>query len=166
MPDTDPYEVLGLDPGASPEQIRQAFRRAVRRDHPDTSTGSDGGAAVRDVILAYRALVELRGSASRDPTTAESPARDRAGGRRITVRRTPDGQASSRFTYGSQVCSSCSGSGSVWIHAACRGCGGHGVVTLLDVRRVRTLRCDSCRGRGRQRLVAHCPICGGTGTEP
>ena len=31
----DPYEVLGVDPSASFEEIRQAWRHAVRESHPD-----------------------------------------------------------------------------------------------------------------------------------
>ena len=31
----DPYEVLGLKPGASPEEIRSAYRRALQMYHPD-----------------------------------------------------------------------------------------------------------------------------------
>lgn len=36
MADTDPYVILGIDPDATPEQIRAAFRKAVVRAHPDT----------------------------------------------------------------------------------------------------------------------------------
>jgi DnaJ like chaperone protein len=31
----DPYEVLGVDSGATTEEIRRAYRRAVRESHPD-----------------------------------------------------------------------------------------------------------------------------------
>lgn len=31
----DPYAVLGVDPGASPAELRAAFRRAVMESHPD-----------------------------------------------------------------------------------------------------------------------------------
>ena len=33
--DSDPYEILGLKPGASPEEIRSAYLRAVQTYHPD-----------------------------------------------------------------------------------------------------------------------------------
>lgn len=32
---TDPYRALGLAPGASPDQVRAAFRRLARAHHPD-----------------------------------------------------------------------------------------------------------------------------------
>ncbi len=31
----DPYEILGVKPGASPEEIRAAYRRAAQAYHPD-----------------------------------------------------------------------------------------------------------------------------------
>lgn len=34
-PDDDPYAVLGLRPGASPDEIRAAYRKAVAKYHPD-----------------------------------------------------------------------------------------------------------------------------------
>ncbi len=36
MRDTTPYQVLGVTPDASPEELRHAYRRALRRTHPDT----------------------------------------------------------------------------------------------------------------------------------
>jgi DnaJ-domain-containing protein 1 len=34
-PDDDPYDVLGVSPGASMEEIRAAYRRLVAQYHPD-----------------------------------------------------------------------------------------------------------------------------------
>jgi curved DNA-binding protein CbpA len=35
------YEVLGVDPGASPEEVQRAYRRLARRHHPDVAPDSD-----------------------------------------------------------------------------------------------------------------------------
>lgn len=37
----DPYAVLGIIPGATPEQSRRAYPRLVRQNHPDTNPSHD-----------------------------------------------------------------------------------------------------------------------------
>jgi hypothetical protein len=34
----DPHQLLGLEPGATIEQVNTAYRRALRRTHPDTAS--------------------------------------------------------------------------------------------------------------------------------
>jgi curved DNA-binding protein len=46
-------EVLGVDAAATPAEVRQAFREAAKRAHPDAG-GDDG--AFRQVVEAYRRL--------------------------------------------------------------------------------------------------------------
>lgn len=36
----NPYETLGVDPAASPEAIKRAYRKKAKRHHPDSSTGN------------------------------------------------------------------------------------------------------------------------------
>jgi DnaJ domain len=47
------YEVLGIEPSASPDEVRLAFRRAARRHHPDY--GGDGQ-RMQDLNAAWRVL--------------------------------------------------------------------------------------------------------------
>ena len=35
----DPYKVLGLEPGASDEEVKQAYRRLAKKYHPDLKIG-------------------------------------------------------------------------------------------------------------------------------
>lgn len=58
----DPYAVLGLDPSATQEQIRHAYRDLVRRLHPDTrdrptpAQAFSSDEALRQVLAAYALL--------------------------------------------------------------------------------------------------------------
>ncbi len=49
--------ILAVKPGASPRDLRQAFRSAARRHHPDRNPGDPGAEArFRDAVAAYRFL--------------------------------------------------------------------------------------------------------------
>lgn len=45
---SDHYEVLGVDPNASREQIRQAYRREIKACHPDRPDGDPERARALD----------------------------------------------------------------------------------------------------------------------
>jgi hypothetical protein len=94
----DPHDVLGIDPGAGPAQIKAAWRRLARRHHPDL-TGDDPEASriatrrMAEINEAYAALTrEAAGGAARrrsgtgaseagaDGTAAGSTAGVRRGG--------------------------------------------------------------------------------------
>lgn len=57
--DLDYYAVLGVEPDATADQLRVAFRRAVLRHHPDRS-GAPAPLATRRTSLLNRAWSELR----------------------------------------------------------------------------------------------------------
>jgi DnaJ like chaperone protein len=53
----DPYEVLGIDPGASLDAARAAWKQAVRDSHPDRMMAR--GVPAEAVKLAERRLVAV-----------------------------------------------------------------------------------------------------------
>jgi len=77
----DPHDVLGIEPGATPTQIKAAWRRLARRHHPDL-IGDDPAASrvatrlMAEINDAYAALTREGGAARRRPGTG-----DRAGTR-------------------------------------------------------------------------------------
>jgi len=56
MPAIDPYAVLGLWPGATQEQIKRAYRRAVKKCHPDVNNSAGAKEDFLRVQMAYDLL--------------------------------------------------------------------------------------------------------------
>lgn len=78
---TSLYAVLGLNPQATQEQIRRAYRMLLRRNHPDTSpTGSAAHDAatstkLQQVMAAYTVLGDpaRRAEYDRHPSPRQAP---------------------------------------------------------------------------------------------
>ncbi len=79
MPKRDPHDVLGVEPGASPSQIKAAWRRLARTHHPDL-TGDDPAASriatqrMAEINDAYAALTRDGGRTAKRWAGAEPPA--------------------------------------------------------------------------------------------
>lgn len=52
----DYYDVLGVQRGASQEDIKRAFRRLARQYHPDVSSETDAEERFKEINEAYRVL--------------------------------------------------------------------------------------------------------------
>lgn len=148
----DPYGVLGVSPGATNEEIRASFRRIVRERHPDTAPERVEDPSLRDVVDAYRMLID------RSAPDYLSP-----GGSRITVRRIADAQRSAGATR--SPCRVCGAGGLTKQVGTCRSCGGEGSITLISVTGAHRQPCRDCRGRGHVVTLHRCEHCAGTGVE-
>jgi len=83
VPARHPHDVLGVEPGASPEEIRAAWRSLARQHHPDL-TADDPAAAARatrrmaEINAAYMSLTRSDRAARRrlraDEAAAAAPA--------------------------------------------------------------------------------------------
>jgi curved DNA-binding protein CbpA len=63
---SDPYQILGLSPDASDEEVRAAYRRLVQLHHPDHNGGSaQATRRFEEVQDAYARITESRHRASR-----------------------------------------------------------------------------------------------------
>jgi len=56
---TNPYFELGVKPGVSPKQLKQAYRQSVMRYHPDTAAGKGNAEKFRQVTEAYQLLQKM-----------------------------------------------------------------------------------------------------------
>lgn len=71
------YEVLGVAPGAGPEEIQRAYRRLARHHHPDVSPGADR-ARMAEINGAWAVLGDptrrrIYDAALREPEPAPPP---------------------------------------------------------------------------------------------
>jgi hypothetical protein len=75
---TDPYATLGLEPGASPEDVTLAYRRLAKRWHPDRAGTRESAQRMAEINAAYELLRD--GAGVRPPVVVpeEEPARPRA----------------------------------------------------------------------------------------
>jgi hypothetical protein len=67
----DPYRVLGVEPGASSEELHDAYRRLVKLHHPDRNRGSaEATRRFQDIQSAYEEIGRMR---PRRPAAAPPP---------------------------------------------------------------------------------------------
>jgi molecular chaperone DnaJ len=62
----DYYEILGVDRGASDEDIKRAFRRAAQKHHPDVDTSTGAETRFKELNEAYRVLSDRQRRAAYD----------------------------------------------------------------------------------------------------
>lgn len=64
MAERDPYQVLGVSPTASDDEIKKAYRELVRKYHPDKYQDSDlkdiASEKMKEVNAAYEAIQQMR----------------------------------------------------------------------------------------------------------
>ncbi len=164
----DYYRILGLDPSATPLEVRRAFRRLAHRYHPDHNPG-DRLAAERfkEVLEAYEVLSnpgrrrsydaaapgQKRSHPDAESSVHRSAGRDRH--QRISVTLQEASRGASRRILVDRVltCSACAGRG----HGPCPTCGGSGMLYRLWTRQA----CSVCAGSGF--LPGTCRACAGRG---
>ncbi|MEX1296584.1 MAG: molecular chaperone DnaJ [Candidatus Limnocylindrales bacterium] len=54
----DYYEILGLERGASDEEIKRSFRKLAQQWHPDVNTDPDADARFKEINEAYQVLAD------------------------------------------------------------------------------------------------------------
>ena len=81
----DPYDVLGLRPDATEADVARAYRREVRRHHPDTAGGDDPDERRRQLARVQVAYAVLRDAVRRAEDDHEPPQPPPPGGTTVPV---------------------------------------------------------------------------------
>ena len=102
----NPYKVLGVNEGASQEEIRSAYLKLVKKYHPDKYTDSDlkelANEKLVEVNEAYEMLTKKNGQSSMapmTPTAADIPAPEARIPARMLRNSTGRGLSSTRITF-------------------------------------------------------------------
>ena len=75
----NPYEILGLDSSASADEVKRAYRKKARENHPDLNPGDEAAAKrMNQINEAYDRIMNPDKYAAED---ARRAAADRASGR-------------------------------------------------------------------------------------
>jgi len=93
------YKILGLKPGATPNEIKTAYRRLVKLYHPDKDQSADTAIMYKEVRIAYEKLLNWDYSSVADINTATKAANKYATN---TATKTGTGTTSSRVSSGTE----------------------------------------------------------------
>jgi DnaJ-class molecular chaperone len=150
----DYYSLLGIKRGASPDEIKRAYRQLVFRYHPDRNPGNEEAAnKFRQVLDAYTILSDSEKRADYDAATSPGEADRRTGnhqqggeGRKFSenfARGFGFGQGFTKKTEAEPKCPSCAVVGSEHIVSRKGGAtssrGKQFVTSPFDI-----IFCDSC----------------------
>lgn len=57
---SDPYQVLGVSPDASDEEVTKAYRKLAKKYHPDINPGPESEKKMQEINSAYQQIQEMR----------------------------------------------------------------------------------------------------------
>ena len=174
----DLYAVLGVEPDATAEAIKQAYRRKVLELHPDHNPDRPEAAArLQAATDAFEVLKDEGRRRAYDARRADNPSR-RQWAEQVLGKQRPERGADLKFRLAldleevatgttrtvavdrAELCDACSGTGGRpgTTPEPCRTCSGKGSTGGWMLGR----RCTDCRGTGR-RFAQPCPVCAGRG---
>lgn len=165
----DAYVELGLAPGATDAEVKQAWRRMVSRWHPDRNASAEAAALIKRINGAYERirLATLAPVDEADEAPASAAAEGRVVRRRVRLSIEEAVQGATRDLRGRLVdpCLPCDGRGVLGEPQPCPSCRGSGrqrqdwwlAWPATDK------ACADCQGSGQRQTS--CPTCDGAGQQ-
>ncbi|MCM8625044.1 DnaJ C-terminal domain-containing protein [Accumulibacter sp.] len=172
----DPFVVLGVSRGASPEEVKRAYRRLAMFWHPDRNPSAAAESEFKRIHAAYESYLDPQRLAALEQPDEEGAADQggQAAGDEVgadltqvlilTLEEAALGCRKNVELVHSVRCAACRNSGRIQHRNSvpCPACSGCGRVSCGSGR---TSRCTGCSGRGYLYETA-CPECAGTGWRP
>ncbi|MDY6778952.1 MAG: J domain-containing protein [Halobacteria archaeon] len=91
MEESDPYEVLDINRGASDDEIKEAYREKVKKYHPDHCERDDAEELFKQVKEAYETLYSDNGRSSGSETGSKKTRKKTERGSKKEGRKTQKG---------------------------------------------------------------------------
>ncbi len=184
---SDPYAVLGVSPGASPEEIKKAYRKLAFEHHPDRNNGQDE--KFKEISAAYETLskgaqnpnlnsggpdvwngiwdiigrmgVNFNRRAHRNPRPPSSDEDVLIDIGNISVANIKKGIAARARVRKSKDCDQCKGIGGA-SKSSCATCAGTGMHRNHLQNTISITMCDTCAGEGSV-IIDPCKACSSLG---
>jgi len=174
----DPYDVLGVSPSATDDEIKTAFRELAKRWHPDRNPNNKKEAEekFKEVSEAYSILSDPERRPTRNVTGSffdeflspflttmkSSKKMDLRVGITLSLSQAMQGGKAWVETRSYEICKPCKGTGAhLGNMSVCRGCGGVGEIATFFGRGT----CPECGGCGYVAAI-RCVECLGEGDVP
>lgn len=171
------YNILGLSPGAAPEEAKKQYRKLTKEFHPDINKEAGAEDKFKKINEAYQVVQTGKGTDPEDRRpTHQNPFSNFHRQYYSQIMEQPDNiDVNTTISFKESVlgckkevkysrlakCQICGGNGEVRRNNGCKKCGGKGQTVIRQGPSVMITTCSECFGKSE---VDSCSTCAGDGT--